>query len=71
MIAFGILTDIDKTWHMLLFIDQGDAKAKNVNIQSNPNGSSSLGPWEFVRDMGSSSHWGLIMALGQEATGDN
>ena len=30
----------------------------------------SLGPWKFVRDMGSSSHWGLIMALGQEANGD-
>ena len=22
----------------------------------------SLGPWKFIRDMGSSSHWGLIMA---------
>ena len=31
----------------------------------------SLGPWKFIRDMGSSSHWGLIMALGQEAYGDN
>ena len=30
----------------------------------------SLGPWKFVRDMGSSSHWGLIMAQGQEANGD-
>ena len=31
----------------------------------------SLGPWKFVRDMGSSSHWGLIMAPSQEANGDN
>ena len=30
----------------------------------------SLGPLKFVRDMGSSSHWGLIMAQGQEANGD-
>ena len=32
---------------------------------------SSLGPWKFVWDMGSSSHWGLIMALGKEANSDN
>ena len=31
----------------------------------------SLGPWKFVRDMGSSSHWGLIMEPGQEANCDN
>ena len=30
----------------------------------------SLGPWKFVRDIGSSSHLGLIMAQGQEANGD-
>ena len=30
----------------------------------------SLGPGKFVRDMGNSSHWGLIMAQGQEANGD-
>ena len=30
-----------------------------------------LGPWKFVRDVGSSSHWGLIMKPGQEANGDN
>ena len=30
-----------------------------------------LGPWKFIRDMGSSSHWGLIMAPGQEANVDN
>ena len=29
----------------------------------------SLGSWKFVRDMGSSSHWGLIIAPGQEAAG--
>ena len=27
--------------------------------------------WKFVRDMGSSSHWRLIIALGQEVNGDN
>ena len=26
-----------------------------------------LGPWKFVRDMGSSSQWGLIKATGEEA----
>ena len=31
----------------------------------------SSGPWKFVRDMGSSSHWGLIMAPVQEANRDN
>ena len=31
----------------------------------------SLGPLKFVRDMGSSSHWGLAMEPGQEANGDD
>ena len=31
----------------------------------------SLGPRKFVRDMGRWSHWGFIMAPGQEANGDN
>ena len=31
----------------------------------------SLELWKFVRDMGSSSHWGLIMAPVQEANSDN
>ena len=31
----------------------------------------SLGPWKFVRDMGSSSPRGLIMAQVQEANSDN
>ena len=31
----------------------------------------SLGPWKFVRDVSSSSHWGLIMALVQETNSDN
>ena len=31
----------------------------------------SLGPWKIVRYMGSSSHWGVAMAPGQEANGDN
>ena len=30
-----------------------------------------IGPLKFVRDMGSSSHCVLIMALGQEADSDN
>ena len=30
-----------------------------------------LGPMKFVRDMGSSSPWGLIMAPVQEANSDN
>ena len=32
---------------------------------------SSLGPWKCNLDMGSSSHWGLIIASGQEANGNN
>ena len=31
----------------------------------------SLGPGKFVRDMGSSSHGGLILVPDQEANGDN
>ena len=31
----------------------------------------SLGPWKFALDMGSSNHWRLIIALGQEANGGN
>ena len=31
----------------------------------------SLGPWKFVQDMGSSSHWELIVTPGLEANGDN
>ena len=31
----------------------------------------SLGPWQFARNMDSSSHWGLIMAQVQEANSDN
>ena len=30
-----------------------------------------LRPWKFVRDMGSSSHWDLIMAPDQEANDDH
>ena len=30
-----------------------------------------LGPWKFVPDMGSSSHCGLIVTLGREANDDN
>ena len=31
----------------------------------------SLGPWKFVRDTGSSSHRGLIIAQGQKANENN
>ena len=31
----------------------------------------SLGPWKFVRNMDSLSHWGLIMTPGQKANADN
>ena len=30
-----------------------------------------LRPWKFIRDMGTSNHWGLIIAPGQEANCDN
>ena len=33
-----------------------------VFIHWNFNGSNIFGPWKFVRDMSSSSHWELIMA---------
>ena len=42
-----------------------------IDIQLNLNGSKSLGPWKLVRDMGSSSNWGLIMAPVQEVNSDN
>ena len=43
-----------------------------ICIQSNFNGSNIFGTVEkIVRDMGSSSHWGLIMVPGQEAIRDN
>ena len=41
----------------------------NRKLQSNLNGSNIFG--KFIQDMGSSSHCGLIMALGQEANGDS
>ena len=36
-----------------------------------PMARTSFGPWESVRDIGSSSHCGLIKAPGQEANSDN
>ena len=30
-----------------------------------------LRPWKFVRNMGSSSHWGLVMTPVQEANSDS
>ena len=36
-----------------------------------PMAQTSLGPYKFVRDKSSSSHWGLIMVPGQQANGDN
>ena len=43
----------------------------STQYSQNPMTGTSLGPWKFVRDMGSSSQWGLIMTPGQEANGDN
>ena len=42
---------------------------KNISelYRRTPMARTSMGPWEFVRDMGSSSHFVLIMASGQEA----
>ena len=40
-------------------------------IQSNLNGSNIFGTMEIRSNMGSSSHWGLIMAPVQEANSDN
>ena len=31
----------------------------------------SVGPWKFVRDMGSSSHWELFIAQGEKANENN
>ena len=39
--------------------------------KSNLNGSNIFGTMEICSDMGSSSHWGLIMAPVQEANSDN
>ena len=40
------------------------------HIQSNFNSSNIFGTMEIVPDIGSLSHWGLIMAPGQEANGN-
>ena len=42
-----------------------------VNYSQTSMARTSLGPWKFVRNMGSSSHWGLIMTPLQEANSDN
>ena len=48
------------------------ADISEFKIQSNLNGLNNFGIMEkFIRDMGSSSHWGLIMAPVQEANSDN
>ena len=48
------------------------ADINEFKIQSNLNGLNNFGIMEkFIRDMGSSSHWGLIMAPVQEANSDN
>ena len=45
---------------------------KNNRKYSKPSmARTSFGPWTFIRGMGSSSHWELNMAPGQEANGDN
>ena len=41
------------------------------HLQSTSKARTSFGPWKFVRDIGSSSHWGLIIVSGQEANEDN
>ena len=44
---------------------------QSFGIQSSFNGSQIfIGQYKSVLEMGSSSHWGLIMAPGQEANGD-
>ena len=45
---------------------QDDESTVQPNLNNEP-----LGPWKFVRDMGSSSHWGLTVTSGQEANGNN
>ena len=46
-------------------------KRGHFEIQSNFNGSNIFGTIKNVRDIGSSSHWGLTMVPGQEANSDN
>ena len=51
-----------------------DALAKRISWEIYSRTSmarTSLGPWKFVRDMSSSSHWRLIMAPVREANNDN
>ena len=43
----------------------------NVDQTYTVESQTSLEPWKFVRDTSNSSHWGLIMASGQEINGDN
>ena len=42
-----------------------------VKYSRTPVARTSMWPWKLVRDMSSSSYWGLSTALGQEANGDN
>ena len=42
-----------------------------TQMQSNCMTKTSLGPWKLVLNMGSSSHWELIIARCQEANSDN
>ena len=55
---------------------QGHSSRKNLKIENFTTvqtsvARTSLGPWKFVRDIGSSSQSGLIMAAGQEEYRDN
>ena len=44
-------------------------KLSVYNYRRTSRARTSLGPWKFVLVMGSSSHWGLIIAPGQEVKG--
>ena len=56
---------IQRKHFLSLRVAFSEKKVNTVEIQT------SLGPWKFVLDMGSSSHWELIIAPGQEVNGDN
>ena len=64
-LLYDCRTEKNVWMHMIIWIC-----AINIYCQTSM-AQTSLGPWKIVGDMGSLSHWGLILVPGQETNGDN
>ena len=63
---------INICWKITLFPDTQSDRVSTISVYSRSSmARTSLGPWKFILDMGSSSHWELIFAPDQGANGDN